>query len=516
MIALLLASWTQDFGRIQTLELEAGQRADVVTLADLDGDGAREVLLALHEPGKKFARRLETWRAGEEGKEGGELARSESLALTPDVVAFAHADVREGGGEELLLFNAGGVFEWRSGPEARPERLVACEFLWQTPDPELVFEWHDGVRDVDGDGLADLILPEPGGFLIARQRRPRAADAPWGELSRVRVPPGPDAGVWAVAEQRPEGVEGQQENGSFSLGIRFSSGDEETEGGTLVSIVERVPAPFWLDWDADRDLDLLVQTERHLHVWLQEANGFSSAPQHSLALPVAADTAREMDASYSAHAVDLDLDRRADCVIFAGDKRSEDVRTQGLFFTQSQPAEGSPLFGPEGRPASLLVFAGFVSDPTFRDLDGDGYPELVLQTLRPDLIDQLRSASTETIDVDLYVYRNRAGALARQPDVARSHPIALEEFESAVEFLGDVTGDGLAELFVRDEPEKLRILMLRAQGKGEKSTWSLLEKPLWELNVAKDAHVVLVPPTASEAPTLFVLEPSQVLWVKFR
>ena len=93
MIELLLASQSQDFVRIQTLELEAGQRADVATLADLDGDGVREVLLALHEPGKKFARRLETWRASQ----GGELTRSESLALTPDVVAFAHADVRAGG-----------------------------------------------------------------------------------------------------------------------------------------------------------------------------------------------------------------------------------------------------------------------------------------------------------------------------------------------------------------------------------------------------------------------------------
>ena len=53
-----------------------------------------------------------------------------------------------------------------------------------------------------------------------------------------------------------------------------------------------------------------------------------------------------------------------------------------------------------GRPSSLLVFAGFVADPTFRDLDGDGYPELVLETLRPDLIDQIRSASSESIDVD--------------------------------------------------------------------------------------------------------------------
>ncbi|MSR63450.1 MAG: VCBS repeat-containing protein [Planctomycetes bacterium] len=510
MSALLHAF--QELARIQTLELEAGRRADVATLADLDGDGTREVLLAVHEPGKDFARHLETWRLGADGR----LARAESLALTRDVVAFAHADVLEGGGEELVLFNAGGVFAWRSAPEARPERLLACEFLWQAPDPELAFHWEQGVRDIDGDGLADLILPEPGGFAIARQRRPRSAESPWGEVSRVRVPAGPKAGVWDATASPRQGLEGQRAGGRFQIGFRMGERDGEAGGGALVAVHEELPAPFWLDWDADGDLDLLVQTERHLQVWLQDASGFPAAPQHSLELPVPADESRVLDASYSAHAVDLDLDRRADCVIFAGDKRSDDVRTQGLFFTQAAVREGPALFGPEGRPASLLVFAGFVFDPRFRDLDADGYPELVLRTVRPDLIDQIRSASTETIDADLYVYRNRGGVLARQPDLARSHAIALAEFELSAEFFGDVSGDGLADLLVRDEPEKLRVLMLRAQGPRAKSSWTLVEKPLWELSVTADARVQLAVPSQAERVGLFVLEPAQVLWVRFR
>lgn len=514
MIVLQAAPPAQDFARTQTMQLEAGRVADVATLADLDGDGRPEILLAVHQAGKDFARSLEVWRPGA----GGGLAHAEAIALTPDVVAFAHADVRAGGGEELLLFNAGGVFVWNPGPEARPERLLACEFLWQTADPELVFEWQEGVRDLDGDGLPDLILPEPGGFAIALQRRPRASGASgdtagkaaWGLVSRVRVPA--DAGD----DEEDGDVEGRRGRDSFSLEIRASDRGAE-RSGPLVSVRERVPAPFWLDWDADSDLDLLLQTARHLHVWLQDpGRGFTDAPQLSLSLPVAADRTRVLDASYGAHAVDLDLDRRADCVIFAGDKRSEDVRTQALFFTQSAVAQGPALFGQEGRPSSLLVFAGFVAEPVFRDLDGDGYPELVLETVRPDLIDQIRSASSESIDVDLHVYRNRRGVLARQPDLTRRHAVALdEEGEQESEFFCDLTGDGLAEFVVRDEPGKLRILMLRSQGPREKSTWSLLPQPLWELNVAKDARIQLVPPVKGMRPSLFVLESSQVLWVRF-
>ena len=334
-------------------------------------------------------------------------------------------------------------------------------------------------------------------------------------MSRVRVPSDAD-GDDEGGSVEGGSTEGRRDRDSFSLQIRTSDRSAETSG-PLVSVRERVPAPFWLDWDADSDLDLLLQTSEHLHVWLQDpGRGFTDAPQLSLSLPVAADRTRVLDASYSAHAVDLDRDRRADCVIFAGDKRSEDVRTQALFFAQAAVAEGPALFGQEGRPSSLLVFAGFVADPTFRDLDGDGYPELVLETVRPDLIDQIRSASSESIDADLHVYRNRRGVLARQPDLTRRHAVALDdEGEQESEFFCDLTGDGLTEFVVRDEPGKLRILMLRSQGPREKSTWSLLSQPLWELNVAKDARIQLVHPVKGMRPSLFVLESSQVLWVRF-
>jgi hypothetical protein len=510
MIALPLPPRTQDFARVHTLQLEAGW-PETATLADLDGDGAPEILLAVRDGGRSSGRRLETWRPGA----GGAWTRAETIALTPDVVAFAHADVRAGGGEELVLFNAGGAFTWRAGPQARPERLLACELLWQTADED-VFEWREGVRDLDGDGLADLVLPEPGGFALALQRRGSASGgdgAAWGSVSRVRVPPDPADEERADFDE--DGGGGRRDRSSFSLQIRTSDEDGE-EKGPLLSIHERVPAPFWLDWDADGDLDLLLQTSRHLHVWLQEEGGsFAEAPRLSLLLPVAADRTRELDASYSAHAVDLDRDHRADCVILAGDKRSEDVRTQGLFFAQAAVADGPPLFGREGRPASLLVFAGFVADPSFRDLDGDGYPELVLETFRPDLIDQIRSASTESIDADMHVYRNRGGVLSRQPDLTRRHAVALDDSEQESEFFCDLTGDGLSELLVRAEG-KLRILMLRSQGPREKSTWSLVEKPLWELNVAEDARVRLVRPAGRDPASLFVLEDSQVLWVRFR
>jgi hypothetical protein len=515
MIALLAAlqAPAREFSRIQTLALDAGFEAHGASLADLDGDGAPEVLLALHERGKDFSRSIEVWKSGA----GGALSRAERIPLTPDVVAFAHADLRAGGGEELVLFNAGGAFLWLRGENARPERILECDFLWQTADPESAFEWSEGLRDLDGDGFTDLVVPEPGGFAVALQRRSGVQGAPWGVVSRARVPEdASDEPIWESAALRRGGMEHRESNGSFSIGLSTREAVAGSDAADLLRVSEHVPAPFWLDWDADGDLDLVLQTPHALHVWtLTPAGTLSSAPQLSLSLPVVEDTARELDASYSAHVVDLDADGRADCVIFAGDKRSEDVRTQGLFFTQAAVREAAPLFGKDGRPSSLLVFAGFISGPTFKDLDGDGFPELTLRAVRPDLIDQIRSASTESIDSDLYVYRNRGGVLSRQPDVVRSHAIPLEAFQLRAEFFGDVTGDGLSELFVRDDPEHVRVLMLRAQGPKEKSTWSLLEKPLWELEVGEKARVQIPPPRKGSKPSLFILEAGHVLWVRF-
>jgi len=509
--AALAAAQAGGPATLRTIPVEAGWSAGAVTLADLDGDGAREVLVALHADERAFERRLEAWRS-----KGAELERVTSLALTRDVVAFAHGDVLEGGGEELVLFNAGGAFALRFAEEARPVRLLAADFLWQAADPEEVFHWEGGVRDLDGDGLADLVLPEPDGFAIAVQRRAEDA-ASFGVVSRVRVPREATEPGERERGDRRGGGRARREDGSFSIGLEIAEDEAEDEGrGPLVSVDEHVPAPAWLDWDADGDLDLLLQTRTLLDVWIQDAGAFTEAPRLSLVLPVAAGRARELDVSYSAHAVDLDRDARADYAVFASDKASDDVRTQGLFYAQAAVETGPPPFGTEGTPASLLVFAGFLSNPQFRDLDGDELPELVVQTFRPDLIDQIRSAASESIEIEMFVYRNKAGTFARKPELARRFDVALDddEGELELEFLGDLTGDRLAELLVRERPDRVRVLSMRAAS-GRETGWTLLEKPLWELGIAKEARLEVVRPSASARPLLFVLEPAQILWVSF-
>jgi len=135
-----------------------------------------------------------------------------------------------------------------------------------------------------------------------------------------------------------------------------------------------------------------------------------------------------------------------------------------------------------------------------------------VRAVRPDLIDQLRSASTETIDADVYVYRNENGLFARRPDVSWRVNIPIKDFDLTLAFIGDVNGDGLADLLVRDRPERLRVLpLLRA-----KEGLALGETPLFEMSLDPQSKIRIVRRAGKRAADVFVLADDQVQCVRFK
>lgn len=509
-------------------------RVEEVLSCDLSGDDIADVCIAtrgLQVAGSKTPARarlaVHTRRApgGASGTAAFSATPEATLDLPSDVIAFAACDVLPDAGREILLFNAAGVFAWRwreTDESKRVTRLLDVEFLWQLPAGGTLFHLQDGVVDLDGDGLEDLIVPEPDGARVVFQR-PAGESPRFGAPQRIAVPEesiegrGPEKG--RVTLRSPGG----RRRLSIDLGEQFDLRGESAPGGPYLAIDESAPPMAILDWDGDGDRDLLALSAASLHVHVQEPRGtFDPARALRLPSPVPRDRKRELDVSYQVRALDLDLDARADVVFFAQDQRSDSARTQALVFRQGRASAGEvPLFGKDGKPTELLVLDGFARALTIEDVDGDGMPDLVAAALRPNLIDAMRAAASERIDTELYVFRNRgAQGFSKRPDLTRVLSLQAGGGQGSggsspflADFAGDVTGDGVRDLFVRTDRDRLRVHMVR---RGKDGALNVVDAPLWELAIDPKSRVLMPGVLMERTPDIFVLEPGAVVCASFR
>jgi len=282
---------------------------------------------------------------------------------------------------------------------------------------------------------------------------------------------------------------GRAPGGGFELSFGSGGGRVARGARPLLDVSARVPAPVLGDLDGDGRLDVFAQTARELLVWKNVEAGASGGPADvRLDLPVDVDRGRRLDVSYSSALGDLDGDGRADVVVFAGDKRSDDVRTQVLVYRSGRTrASDAKTVGTDERlfgdaPSQLLVLAGFGGRARLVDVNGDGFDDLVAASMRPDLLDVI--GGVDELEVEILTFLGGPGGLPRRPSLSARLGIGVDALFNGYALVPDATGDGVLDLLVRRKKDVAWYGVRPAR--RDRSQLEVLTKPLFTLGLDED------------------------------
>jgi len=381
---------------------------------DLDADGRTDVVASrVERRGGRRVRFLDVLR-----QRDGRLPADGITALpVPDeAAAYVVADLLPAPGAEIAFVRSDGVEVVYAGGEelASGRALVRTDTFFVRGDAERLPRW-DAAPDLDGDGTSEILLPVRDAYLLL------AAD----------------------------------EEGTFLERNRFRMPDEGSIARAAIDFLtaeRRLPAVRIADHDGDGRDDLFFVRGEALRIHLQREGGrFADVPDVNRPLPFLDGSGREQAGRVEAHHVlleDLDGDRRADMIV---SRPSGRLNLLGGALTRVFVYRGgSGLFAE--KPRQPLTVRGVSMPPRLVDLDRDGARDLVVSSIRMDVMSSLRSSVFRTLQVTYYAFRNRKGkgVFEEKPFVDHTVRFSLDTTQIGLapvaSFSGDHDGDGWRDL----------------------------------------------------------------------
>lgn len=472
----LLWMLASGIGKATTLPIDPAWTIQETLVLDVDRNERSDLILGLHKAASG-ERAVEVWLRGDQGHQRDPIR---SAVVPEDTVAFAFASIQRPE-RELVIFTARAAYlHARDAKEesARWVRLFSTELLWSAADPEQVFHIQPCIRDFDGDGLDEFLLPEHQRYAFYRRNAARE----W-TVSHHAIEAAALEEPFFRAEVRNEDRAAQR----FAR-IGRKRADPERNSSWL-ALSTQVPAPVFADIDGDGLMDVSALTEQRFF-WWKQVKGVGLDPAASTqAFPLASKELRVLDLTRSVRIQDLNGDKRADALAFAPGN-SEKNQTQVLVWLGADKDAQAKLFPGEKRPDQALILDGIAQAVALHDIDGNGYPDLVARALKPDLIDILRSAASEELELQVHVFLNNKGSFSRKPDLTWDESMQAGDDGGSgaiFQFLGDITGDGVSELVLRSKAKSARIMSLRKSRDGKLTR---LEKALWEADMSSKSLLV--------------------------
>ena len=381
--------------------------------------------------------------------------------LRPEVL---FVDVANIGGRDRLITYEHGRLNWFD-PDAVVERgLVEITTNYKATDDGGIPS-VDITRDLNSDGLDDLVVPDIDGFWIATQLRDGSFTTP------IKLGP-PDPFLDEIALDHTHSYR--------EVGI------------TPLTVHWYLSRLHQMDYDQDGRSDLVFWNVDHFDVYRQDTRGMFSTEAETFTVDIPFDT----DGAYSIafdfkgenmfslifgfrkntkrrvlHTFqDLNGDGVADLVIHSLEGRSLGKQRSlyevhfgtptpdGIVFAE----EVSMTIRPRGTAGGLQPWG--YSSQWFQDIDGDGKTDILFKDVKTGLTGMSRAMLGKSIAIDLECYRTADGTHPAKPTTRRKIRPDLDIFETdnvffPVVLLGDVNGDGRSDLLVGENWEVLHVFL---------------------------------------------------------
>ena len=436
-----------------TYQIATEPAAHQTVLVGSFGDGAQLAAIGVESSGE---RNLTLY-----GFDGSDWTPTQETSLPTDVRYVAVAGIV--GRDRLVAFRDGGLY-WFDPTTAMAHPIAEFTTSFSAPEDAGVPELGV-VRDLNGDGRDDFLVPDLDGFWVVLQ----SADGSFADpLKLGPQEPFLDANAY---------------------------GDERTYrevGVTAQNMPWYLNRVHQLDFDHDGRDDLVFWNTDHFHVYRQAPSGTFAASPDTFTTAVSFDfdgvyalAFQFGDASVPAlllgltgrvehrilHGVrDINADGVADLVILSLGGRSP-LRLRGRYEVHfGRPTVDGTVFSAEvdtvvdapGKSGGLQPW-GYAAQ-YFLDFDGDGAMDTAMAAVNTSLGGMFRAMVGNSIAMELSLYRLQDGRYPAKPDATRrvASPFAPLDRRGPLfptVLVGDVNGDRHTDLLVGDRWDQLSVFL---------------------------------------------------------
>ena len=381
--------------------------------------------------------------------------------LHSDVLFVDVANI--GGRDRLITYNHGRL-NWFDPDSVTEQTLVEVAINYKVADDGGV-PYVDISRDVNRDGLDDLVVPDIDGFWVATQLSDGSFTDP------IKLGP----------------------SDPFLDKIALDHNRSYREVGITPLTIHWYLSRFHqMDYDQDGRSDLVFWNADHFDVYRQDARGRFSAVSETFTVDIPFDTdgAYSIAFDFSGESMfslifgfrentkrrvlhtfqDLNGDNVADLVIHSLEGRSLGKQRSLYEVHFGMPTLDGIVFArdvsmtiqPRGTAGGLQPWG--YSSQWFQDIDGDGKTDILFKDVKTGLTGMSRAMLGKSIAIDLEFYRMEGGTYPNQPTTKRKIRPDLDIFNTQdvffpVVLIGDVNGDEHSDLLVGKNWKELHIFL---------------------------------------------------------